>query len=177
MLGIRKGTRKAQSAMEYLMTYGWAILVIAVVLGALFSLGVFSSSSVLPQGCVAASGYLCSGQVLLPNAANAITPTSLTFTFGQNTGSTIYNAFIAVSGQGSAVNNVGFPTAVSVNSIGASMLPGQQTTVVVPIANTILATNTLGGSLSGYVWLNYSSTSGGVANIATKIATINIKVT
>jgi len=38
---------KAQSAMEYLMTYGWAILIIAVVLGALFSLGVFSGSSLL----------------------------------------------------------------------------------------------------------------------------------
>jgi hypothetical protein len=36
---------KAQSAMEYLMTYGWAILIIAVVLGTLFQLGVFSSSS------------------------------------------------------------------------------------------------------------------------------------
>ncbi len=34
--------RKSQSAMEYLMTYGWAILIIAVVLGALFQLGVFS---------------------------------------------------------------------------------------------------------------------------------------
>jgi hypothetical protein len=31
--------------MEYLMTYGWAILIIAVVLGVLFQLGVFSSSS------------------------------------------------------------------------------------------------------------------------------------
>jgi hypothetical protein len=31
--------------MEYLMTYGWAILVIAVVLGVLFQLGVFSASS------------------------------------------------------------------------------------------------------------------------------------
>jgi hypothetical protein len=37
--------RKAQSAMEYLMTYGWSILIIAVVLGVLFQLGVFSSSS------------------------------------------------------------------------------------------------------------------------------------
>jgi hypothetical protein len=36
---------KLQSAMEYLMTYGWAILVIAVVLGVLFQLGVFSASS------------------------------------------------------------------------------------------------------------------------------------
>jgi hypothetical protein len=38
-------TVKNQAAMEYLMTYGWAILVIAVVLGVLFQLGVFSSSS------------------------------------------------------------------------------------------------------------------------------------
>jgi hypothetical protein len=32
--------------MEYLMTYGWAILIIAVVLGVLFQMGVFNSSSV-----------------------------------------------------------------------------------------------------------------------------------
>jgi hypothetical protein len=41
--------------MEYLMTYGWAILVIAVVLGVLFEMGVFSSNSFAvrapPGGC------------------------------------------------------------------------------------------------------------------------------
>ncbi len=31
--------------MEYLMTYGWAILIIAVVLGALFQLGIFNASN------------------------------------------------------------------------------------------------------------------------------------
>jgi len=35
--------------MEYLMSYGWAILIIAVVLGALFQLGVFNSSSFAPR--------------------------------------------------------------------------------------------------------------------------------
>jgi len=35
--------------MEYLMTYGWAILIIAVVLGTLFQLGVFNSSSFSPR--------------------------------------------------------------------------------------------------------------------------------
>jgi len=40
---------KAQSAMEYLMTYGWAILIIAVVLGALFQLGVFNASNFAPK--------------------------------------------------------------------------------------------------------------------------------
>ena len=41
--------RKSQSAMEYLMTYGWAILIIAVVLGVLFQLGIFSGSSLTPR--------------------------------------------------------------------------------------------------------------------------------
>ncbi len=40
---------KSQSAMEYLMTYGWAILLIAIVLAALFSLGVFNSSNFAPK--------------------------------------------------------------------------------------------------------------------------------
>jgi len=44
-----KRNSKLQSAMEYLMTYGWAILIIAVVLGALFQLGVFNSSSFAPK--------------------------------------------------------------------------------------------------------------------------------
>ena len=35
---------KSQSAMEYLMTYGWAILIIAIVMIAMFSLGVFNPS-------------------------------------------------------------------------------------------------------------------------------------
>ena len=34
--------RKAQSALEYLMTYGWAILIIVIVGAALFALGVFN---------------------------------------------------------------------------------------------------------------------------------------
>ncbi len=49
---MRKHTaqyKKIQSAMEYLMTYGWAILVIAVVLGVLYSLGIFSPSNFAPK--------------------------------------------------------------------------------------------------------------------------------
>ncbi|MCD6403334.1 MAG: hypothetical protein J7K98_03315 [Candidatus Aenigmarchaeota archaeon] len=33
--------RKGQAAMEYLMTYGWAILIIIVVIAALYAMGVF----------------------------------------------------------------------------------------------------------------------------------------
>jgi hypothetical protein len=45
---FQKGMR-AQSAMEYLMTYGWAILIIAIVLVALFSLGIFNSANFAPK--------------------------------------------------------------------------------------------------------------------------------
>ncbi len=40
---------KSEAAMEYLMTYGWAILVIAVVLAALYSLGIFNPSTFAPK--------------------------------------------------------------------------------------------------------------------------------
>ena len=39
----------AQSAMEYLMTYGWAILIISIVLGVLYYLGLFSGISGSPR--------------------------------------------------------------------------------------------------------------------------------
>ena len=47
----------AQSAMEYLMTYGWAILIISVVLVVLFSMGItnplFFAPKVSPGSCQA----------------------------------------------------------------------------------------------------------------------------
>ncbi len=43
------GMNRSQSAMEYLMTYGWAILIIAVVLAALFELGVFNVNNLGPR--------------------------------------------------------------------------------------------------------------------------------
>ena len=63
-----KGSSKAQSAMEYLMTYGWSILVIAIGLVALFALGVFNgNSSTGNSGCIAQSGYLCTKLTLATN--------------------------------------------------------------------------------------------------------------
>ena len=50
MKPILKG-RKGQAAMEFLMTYGWAILVVLVVIGALAYFGVLSPSTLLPEKC------------------------------------------------------------------------------------------------------------------------------
>src|SRR5574340_634837 len=40
--------RRLQSAMEYLMTYGWAILAIAIVMVSLYSLGIFNIGTLQP---------------------------------------------------------------------------------------------------------------------------------
>ncbi|MGI0141893.1 MAG: LamG domain-containing protein [Candidatus Micrarchaeales archaeon] len=65
-----KQNRKVQSAMEYLMTYGWAFLIIAIVITALYQLGVFNGLT--PK----ASPGTC--QVYRPNGANSTQLISLT---------------------------------------------------------------------------------------------------
>jgi hypothetical protein len=49
MKTFEKSFIKNQSAMEYLMTYGWSILIVAVVLGALSFLGVFNPMTFTPK--------------------------------------------------------------------------------------------------------------------------------
>ena len=51
--------RKSQAAMELLMTYGWAILVVLVAIGALAYFGVLSPDKFLPSRCTLPSGIAC----------------------------------------------------------------------------------------------------------------------
>ncbi|MBI2133714.1 hypothetical protein HYU11_03465 [Candidatus Woesearchaeota archaeon] len=44
-------SKRGQAAMEFLMTYGWAILVVLVVIGALAYFGVLSPDNLLPEKC------------------------------------------------------------------------------------------------------------------------------
>ena len=66
---------KSQSAMEYLMTYGWAILIIAIVLVALFSLGVFNSSNFSPRAQPGSCEvFRTSAQISLEGQCNGMLP-------------------------------------------------------------------------------------------------------
>jgi hypothetical protein len=51
--------KKSQAAMEFLMTYGWAILVVLVVIGALAYFGVLSPDNFLPERCEFPSQMNC----------------------------------------------------------------------------------------------------------------------
>lgn len=77
--------KKGQGAMEYLMTYGWAIIVVVVVGIVLWQMGVFTPSA------STASGFSGFGQVKpLEWSCNAGTDT-LTITFANGAGGQITN--------------------------------------------------------------------------------------
>tara|TARA_Y100000310_G_scaffold336633_1_gene421708 strand:- start:336 stop:821 length:486 start_codon:yes stop_codon:yes gene_type:complete len=51
--------KKSQAALEFLMTYGWAILVVLVAIGALAYFGVLSPDKFLPEKCQFPAGLAC----------------------------------------------------------------------------------------------------------------------
>ena len=60
MVNSMSKTFRSQSAMEYLMTYGWAILVIIIVIAVLFYIGVLNPRNVTPTVCNFPPGISCS---------------------------------------------------------------------------------------------------------------------
>ena len=154
------------------MTYGWSILLIGLVLAALYAFVVFNSTSVTGNACIPASGYLCQNPVL-------DTTGLITFTFGQVSGTTIYNVQLTCA----ATNSGGLPLenpALAFNSIatngfalsssntGNSLGNAQTVTVsALPCYGTtgsLFGAQSLGTGFNGYVWVNYT-TSSGTANI------------
>ena len=51
--------QRGQAAMEFLMTYGWAILVVLIAIGALAYFGVLNPSRFLPRSCTLMPGLDC----------------------------------------------------------------------------------------------------------------------
>lgn len=99
--------KRGQAALEFLMTYGWAILVVLVAIGALAYFGVLRPERLLPEKCVIATGsglycdeFSAAGTVLtlrlknmLPDAVTissvGFTATGETCTTNSSTGMTI----------------------------------------------------------------------------------------
>ena len=90
-------TRKGQAAMEFLMTYGWAILVVLVVIAALAYFGVLDPSNVVPDRCSFSAAFTCSDflvQDAIPDSND------ITFTLLNGVGKDIYVYGLNISGQG-----------------------------------------------------------------------------
>ncbi len=82
--------RRSQSALEYMMTYGWAILVIVIVAAVLYSLGIFSPSSAITSSV---TGFSNLGSV----AAQVIPNSGLVLSLGDSTGYNINITNITIS--------------------------------------------------------------------------------
>ncbi|MCL5433890.1 MAG: hypothetical protein M1538_02855 [Candidatus Marsarchaeota archaeon] len=191
---ILEGRERAQSAMEYLMTYGWAILIIAIVLAILFKLGVFSGASLTGTSCLGSPGFSCSNPVLSSTAG-------LSFSLGQSTGSELYNVLIACSGSsgaagypadgtywdtlssgGAATPNNALPvTSAPASTASLNLANGQSVTVSNVIcydsSNSPTTGYTIGQSFQGYIWLAYSTSSTGTPIQTQKAITISVKAT
>jgi len=81
---------KAQAAMEFLMTYGWAILVVLAAIAALAYFGVLSPEKFLPEKCVLEPGLACISQ--------KVEPTQVTLVLSNGKGRTIIVDSIDVGG-------------------------------------------------------------------------------
>jgi len=62
--------RKSQAAMEFLMTYGWAILVVLIVIGALAYFGVLNPQRLLPERCTFPTGISCRDHIASASGEN-----------------------------------------------------------------------------------------------------------
>jgi len=78
-------TKKSQAALEFIMTYGWAILVVLVAIGALAYFGVLSPDRFLPSKCTLQSGIAC----LDHKATKTVTGDQLTIVYQNSLGQDI----------------------------------------------------------------------------------------
>lgn len=89
-----KLTKKGQAAMEFLMTYGWAILVVLVAIGALAYFGVLNPGRFLPSSCTIAPGISCDDF--------KVTGTSVQLLLRNGMGDDLTGVSLAISGCGTA---------------------------------------------------------------------------
>jgi len=74
--------KRGQFALEFLMTYGWAILVVLIAVSALAYMGVFNPSKTTSNRCISQTGIACIGMPI-------ITKTQIAFTMKNGLGTGI----------------------------------------------------------------------------------------
>lgn len=65
-------TKRSQAALEFLMTYGWAILIVLIVISALAYFGVLNPQNLLPSKCTLPSGWSCTDYVVTGGATGEV---------------------------------------------------------------------------------------------------------
>ncbi|MCL4399003.1 hypothetical protein M1293_00615 [Candidatus Parvarchaeota archaeon] len=159
---------KAQSALEYMMTYGWAILIIVIVAAVLYSLGIFSPSSSV--------GAVQTGFAPFTATASSCTPGYFAVAF--STGG-------LPAGSSDATITAATTEITSDTGLPATTLPAQATGL--PAATTITVTpgstfvvnwssvkcSTPGVHYSASITMNYTYTSAGLTSVVPAKGTVS----
>ena len=109
--------KKSQAALEFIMTYGWAILVVLVAIGALASFGVLDPGKFLPNRCLIAQGIAC--------IDHKATATSLVISVKNSLGHDVTvdavkaQACTALGSQGTLVNGATNPTTYTLTCVNS----------------------------------------------------------
>lgn len=85
----KKSQRKAQAAVEFMATYGWALLIVSVAIGAIAYFGVIDPSDVIPEKCDFNNGIVCKD-------ISATAPNTIKLVLLNNHGQTIYDVRVSV---------------------------------------------------------------------------------
>lgn len=138
---------RLQNAVEFLMTYGWAILILIVVIATLYSLGIFNQGSVAPNLCALPANVGCVSAVLWPNGIVSVNIQQ----------ATAYTINIV----GIGCNTQGIANAPAPSSGNAMLLIGGNATFSVQCWTVSGVTWTaynapIGQTYSGYIILNYT---------------------
>ena len=150
---------KAQSAVEYPMTYGWAILIIAIIVAAFFALGLFNGGTGSPSSCVATLTYTCINPRYTSNGISA--------TIGQSTGKYYYGTWVFVASNNETIGAFGLPQSFSTSSTSnmvslGLLAPGETTSFIFSntLAGQIPTDAAVGATFDGFIWFGYCTTPG-----------------
>jgi hypothetical protein len=105
--------RKGQAALDFLMTYGWAIALVVIIAAVLFALGIFDVSNFIGSKAAGFSGVAISGWkfdtagVMTLKVSNQvgqpITVSGINVTIGTTSSNSTFTAFDLATGESSAV--------------------------------------------------------------------------
>ena len=166
---IKKIGSKGQAAMEYLMTYGWALLVIVIVIAILLIMNPFSA----PQSCKFDQvGFACDNAVITAANGNLL----MGITNGNNN---------AINVSGVACTSVKSSTVpANPNNVNPRIIVARQATFMINSTSPVVAgikctgaSSTVGADFSGKIWIFYKNVEDGPdypnrtasANIVTKV--------
>lgn len=155
--------RKQQAAMDFMVSYGIAIVIIAVAMYVVLRLGVFSGTVAQPT-CISAPSFSCGD---LAYSANGV----VTFVMTQAVGGAINitgaacSSAINVTGNGPQYGNVHLlsntiaPQFYTNNALtnGIVVYSGSSIALNLPCySGSGVGTTGIGNPVNGYIWINYT---------------------